>query len=137
VPYNLFIYDQGEDSMSKAARSLFVFSIYLIVIGLGFLVMPNFALGLFGIPATSEVWIRVMAMLLLFLAYYYIHAAQNELTSFIRITVYARGSVILFFIAFVLLKLGQPSLLLFAGVDLLAAIWTWVSLRETSSSSAM
>ena len=41
--------------MSKAARSLFVFGIYLIVIGLGFLVMPNVPLGLFGFPPTSEV----------------------------------------------------------------------------------
>ncbi len=110
--------------MSKAAKSLFVFGIYLIVIGLGFLVMPNLALRLFGFSETSEPWIRVMAMLLLFLAYYYIFASRNEITEFIRITVYVRASVILFFAVFVLLDLAQPMLLLFGAVDLLAAIWT-------------
>jgi hypothetical protein len=123
--------------MSKAARSLFVFGIYLIVIGLGFLVLPNVVLRLFGFPETTEPWIRVMAMLLLFLAYYYIHASRNELTEFIRITVYARASVILFFLAFVLLGLAQPMLLLFGAVDLLAAIWTWLSLRQPQSSPSM
>ena len=117
--------------MSKAARSLFVFAIYLIVIGLGFLILPNTVLGLFGFPETTEPWIRVMAMLLLFLAYYYSHAARNELTDFIRITAYARGSVILFFAVFVLLKMAQPMLLLFGVVDLAAAICTWLSLRES------
>jgi hypothetical protein len=117
--------------MSKAARSLYIFAIYLIVIGLGFLVFPNMLLGIFGIPETSEPWIRVMAMLLLILAYYYIHASINELTEFIRITAYARGSVILFFAVFVLLDLAQPTLLLFGVVDLLAYIWTWFSLRQS------
>ena len=123
--------------MSKAARSLFVFGIYLIVIGLGFLVMPNLVLRLFGFPETSEPWIRVMAMLLLFLAYYYIFASRNEMTEFIRITVYVRASVILFFAAFVLLDLAQPMLLLFGAVDLVAAIWTWLSLRQSQSSPSM
>jgi hypothetical protein len=95
------------------------------------LIFPNIVLRLFGFPETTEPWIRVMAMLLLFLAYYYIHASRNELTEFIRITAYARGSVILFFGAFVLLGFAQPMLLLFAAVDLFAAIWTWLSLRQS------
>ncbi len=123
--------------MSKAARSLFVFGVYLIIIGLGFLVMPNLVLRLFGFPETSEPWIRVMAMLLLFLAYYYIFASRNEMTEFIRITVYSRAAVILFFAAFVLLDLAQPILLLFGAVDLVAAIWTWLSLRQPQSSPSI
>ena len=123
--------------MSKAAKCLLVFGIYLIVIGLGFLVMPNLALRLFGFSETSEPWIRVMAMLLLFSAYYYIFASRNEITEFIRITVYVRASVILFFAVFVLLDLAQPMLLLFGAVDLLAAIWTWYILRQPQSSPSM
>ena len=38
--------------MSKASRSIFVFGIYLIVIGLGFLLMPNVVLRVFGFPET-------------------------------------------------------------------------------------
>ena len=56
--------------MSKAARSVFVFGIYLIVLGLGLLLFPNSLLGIISIPSTTEPWIRVVAMLLLILAYY-------------------------------------------------------------------
>ena len=117
--------------MSKSATTVFVFGIYLIVIGLAFLVTPNLALELFGFPTTSEPWIRVMAMLLLLLAYYYIQAARGEMTGFFRLTVHARTAVILFFIVFVVLDLAQPTLLLFGLVDLLAAIWTAWTLRTT------
>jgi hypothetical protein len=56
--------------MSKAARTIQIWSFYLIALGLILLVVPNLLLGLFGIPATNEVWIRVVGMLLLILAYY-------------------------------------------------------------------
>ncbi len=117
--------------MSKAAKSVFVFGIYLIFIGLGFLLMPNIVLKLFGFPETSEPWIRVMAMLLLLLAFYYIQLARAENTAFIRLTVPARASVIVFFIAFVVLGLAQPMLIGFGVIDLLAAIWTRSALRAS------
>ena len=117
--------------MSKAATSVLVFGIYLVVIGLGFLLAPNLPLDLLGFPTTTEPWIRVMAMLLLILAFYYIQAARNEMTAFFRLTVPGRASVIVFFIAFVVLDLAQPMLIMFGVVDLLAAIWTAWALRAT------
>ena len=115
--------------MSKAANSLLVFGIYLIVIGLGFLVAPNMPLNLLGFPTTSEPWIRVVGMLLLILAYYYIQAARSEMTEFFRFTVNGRASVIVFFAAFVALGLAQPMLIMFGVVDLVAAIWTARALK--------
>ena len=117
--------------MSKAAKSVFVFGIYLIFIGIGFLLIPNTVLGLMGFPTTTEPWIQVVAVVLLVLAYYYIQSARNELTLFFRFTVHARLSVIVFFIAFVLLGLAPPILIMFGVVDLLAAIWTALALRST------
>ena len=117
--------------MSKAATSVFVFGIYLVAIGLGFLVAPNMPLGLFGFPATTEPWIRVVGLLLLILAYYYIQTARNELTGFFRYTVHARSAVIVVFAAMVLLGLAQPMLIMFGVVDLLAAIWTASALRAS------
>jgi hypothetical protein len=117
--------------MSKAATSIAVFGIYLIVIGLGFLVVPNMPLGLFGMAETGQPYIRIVGMLLLILAYYYIQVARSELTPFFRWSVYARASVILFFIAFVLLDLAEPVLIVFGVADLAAAVWTYLALRST------
>jgi hypothetical protein len=56
-------------------------------------------------------------------------AGRHGLTSFIRCSVYTRASVILFFIAFVLLGLAKPVVILLGVIDLAAAIWTALALR--------
>jgi hypothetical protein len=120
---------QKEVTVSNAAKSVLVFGIYLVVIGLGFLVVPNVPLALFGFPATKEPWIRVVGMLVLILAYYYIQAARSEMQPFFQWTVHARPFVLVCFVVFVVLGLAQPALILFGVVDLLGAIWTGLALR--------
>ena len=115
--------------MSKAARSVLVFAAYLLLLGIWLMVSPNTMLRLFGMPAVEDVWIRVVGMLVVILSFYYSSAARAELADFFQWTVYARGSVILFFGVFVALGLAPPILLLFGVVDLLAAAWTQASLR--------
>jgi hypothetical protein len=122
--------------MSRAAVSLFVFGLYLLVIGTVILVVPNVFLAVFGLPATAEVWIRVMAMLLLFLGCYDVLSARAELKPFFRWSVPLRASVILFFAVFVALQLVQPVLLLFGVIDLAAATWTAVALRADTRAAA-
>ena len=50
--------------MSNTAKSVFVFAIYLFLLGITLLVTPNVLLTLFAYPTTEEVWIRVVGMLL-------------------------------------------------------------------------
>jgi len=116
--------------MSKSATSVFVFSIYLFVLGPVLVVIPNVLLSPFGIAKTDEVWIRVVGMLVLILGYYYNHAAREEYKSFFRCTVYARIGVLLFFIGFVALGLAPVPLILFGVVDVVAALWTALALRS-------
>jgi len=116
--------------MSKAARSSFVFGIYLVLLGLFLLIAPNTLITFFGLPAANDIWIRVVGMLLVLLSYYYIQAARKNLTDFFRWSVVARAPVIVFFAVFVILDLVKPILLLFGGVDLLAAMWTYLALRK-------
>lgn len=116
--------------MSKTARSLFVFGIYLILLGLFLLIAPNVLITFFGLPAVNDVWIRVVGMLLVLLAYYDIQAARKNLTDFFRWSVIARMSVIVFFAVFVVLDLVKPILLLFGAIDLAAAVWTHLALRS-------
>jgi uncharacterized membrane protein len=116
--------------MSRAARSLLVFGVYLVALGLFLLVAPNSLITLFGLPATTDVWIRVVGMLLVLLAYYDIQAARKEATEYFRWSVVARAAVLLFFAGFVLANLVEPILLLFGGVDLAGAVWTHFALRQ-------
>jgi len=116
--------------MSKPAISLLVFGIYLIFIGMAFVLVPNLMLSIFGVPATTEQWIRVMGLLLAYLGVYYIMAARVEFRQFFRWSVYVRGSVIIVFALFVLTGVGQSTLLLFGTFELLGAIWTAITLRS-------
>ena len=115
--------------MSKAARSLLVFSIYLMVMGAVLTIAPNALLGLLHLPPTGEVWIRIVGMLAFILGFYYIKAAQMDLTPFIRWTVYGRLAGLLMFSILGIGGFGPPVLILFGVVDGLAAYWTYRCLK--------
>jgi hypothetical protein len=122
--------------LSGPARTVFVFGIYLLVLGALLILAPNFLLGLFHIAPTAEVWIRVTGMLVLFLGAYYVLAALAELQAFMRWTIALRASVLLFFLAFVLSGLAPAVLILFGLVDLAGASWTaWAIWRAATRQS--
>jgi hypothetical protein len=119
--------------MSRAAKSLFVFGIYLCGLGFVLLLVPNLLLQFFGVAPTNEVWIRLNGMFVLCLSFYYIRSARAELTNFIRWTIPARVAVIFYFAAFVLLASAPKALLLFGLIDLLSAVWTWLALKKDAA----
>jgi hypothetical protein len=92
--------------------------------------VPNVLLGLFRMAPTEEVWIRVIGMLVLVLGYFSFMAARTGNEPLMRWSVHARSSVIFFFVAFVLLGLAEPTLIVFGVVDLSAAVWTWRALAK-------
>lgn len=122
--------------MSKSAKSIFYFGIYLVLVGLTLLIIPNVLLGLFGLTETSEVWIRVVGMLAFILGVYYITAARHALRPFFQMSVYLRASVLLFFAVFVGLGMVGAPLLLFGLVDLGGALWTLQALKKERTSTA-
>jgi hypothetical protein len=120
-----------EVTVKKATVSILVFGIYMVVVGLALLVVPNVLLSLFAYPTTTEIWIRILGFIVVVLGYYYIVAARFELTPFFTASVYGRPAVIVCFTAFVLLGMAQPILILFGLIDLLGAIWTGLALRAS------
>ena len=118
--------------MSKPAVSIFVFGIYLELLGLILISAPNLILNLLGMPSTGEVWIRVAAVLVLILGFFHIQAGRSEMTPFFHWSIYARSSLILFFTAFAVLGLASPAIILFGVIDLAGAIWTNLAFRSQS-----
>jgi len=110
--------------MTRAMRSVYVFGIYLFVLAAVLLVAPNVLLGMFGMAPTSEVWIRVVGMLVGLLGVYYTQAARAGLAVFVRLTVPVRFAVPVVFLVFVLLGCAPATLILFGVVDALGAAWT-------------
>jgi len=122
--------------MSRSALSLFVFSIYLYLLGFVLMVTPDTLLRTFKVPDADGLWIRVVGMLVIILGFYYSHAARTEIRPFFVWTVIARSSVLLFFMAFVIAGLAPPALILFGVVDFAAAMWTLLAIRSDTAMPA-
>jgi hypothetical protein len=122
--------------MTYPAKTVLVFGIYLLGLGTALVLVPNLLLSLFQISATSEVWIRVVGMLVLELGVFYVAAARKNWQGFIALTVPMRLSVIVFFAAFVFLANAPTMLLLFGATDFAFAAWTWTATRTMALSNA-
>jgi len=122
--------------MSKGAVSVFVFGVYLFVVGALLVTVPNTFLGLSRLPPTDDVWTRVVGVLVLCLAAYYTLAARAGIREFCRWTVFVRVGVTAFFTAFVALRLVAPPFLVFGAVDLAGAVWTALALRDDARRAA-
>jgi len=117
--------------MKKASTSVLVYGVYLLVLGVVYMIVPNIPLALLGFATTTEPWIRVMAACVVIIGYYYIQTARNELVPFFRWTLHCRIFFALAVVIFVVLQLAQPMLLLFGVLDLLGALWTGLTLRDS------
>ena len=114
--------------MSHAAISIFAVSFYEIIVGIGFLFIPNVLLPLFKLPQTFEPWIRVVGAMAILIGFYHINIAQMELSSFYWVTIYGRLGFVVVVGMFVVLKKIPTVLLLFGIIDLLAAGWTYLAI---------
>lgn len=121
--------------MSKAAFSIRAFGIYLLVLGVGLALQPNLLLGVFGMPPTGEVWIRVVGVLVFNIGLYYLYAARDEAKGVFRVSVYTRVLVLVSFGAFAVLGLASPVLVLFGLADFAGAVWTFLALRADQAAS--
>ncbi|UCG26986.1 MAG: hypothetical protein JSV24_08395 [Bacteroidales bacterium] len=110
--------------MSASAISILVFGIYIVIVGTGFLFIPNKILPLFKFPETSEPWIRIMGIIVAIIGFYYIIAALNELTPFFWATVVGRFAILVGFILLVVTRKAQPMLIGFGVVDAARGFWT-------------
>lgn len=114
--------------MERAARTIYWFSGYLLVVGVTLAVIPNVLLAVLGLEETGEMWIRLLGMASIVLALYYFDAARSLNISFFTASLLGRG-----FAAAVLVVLaaaGNPwQLLIVAGIELVSAAWTYTEMR--------
>jgi hypothetical protein len=80
-----------------------VFGVYALVLGIALIVVPNLLLGIFGLPVTSEVWIRVVGVVVFNIGVGSWFAAKSEARAFFQGAVYSRSFVLVAFVGFWLL----------------------------------
>lgn len=121
--------------LSKPARSLLIFAIYLIATGLSFLVAPDSLLALLHLPALPAGWARVIGLLTLVIGIYDFISARAEVGAFIRASVYVRLGFAVGAALLVVVRQMPPALLLLGAVDAAGAGWTALELKRTRSTA--
>jgi hypothetical protein len=116
--------------MSNSAKSVLVFGIYLALVGLTLLMIPNVFLSVIGVDNTNEVWIRLAGILLMALSVYYIVAVKFNLFIIFKVTAWIRCTIVFFFSAFVYMQMMQPIMLLFAAIDFAGGAWTYFTMKK-------
>lgn len=115
--------------MQRTARSVRVFGVYLLAIGILLLAVPDLLLGAFALGTTTEPWIRIVGLLAAVIGWYYLAAVRAGSVVMLRATIPPRCLAVVVFGALVALRMAAPTLLLFALVDLAGALWTAWALR--------
>ena len=118
---------------SNRYMSLLVQSIYVLLTGLQLVFVPNMLLGIFGFDETSEVWIKVLGLVVISLSfiYYALHKSGNAEVA--TASMWARFFVGAGFILLVVSGQTKAAMVLFAGVDIATATWTWFELKKAKN----
>ncbi|MBK5280256.1 MAG: hypothetical protein JJE09_15465 [Bacteroidia bacterium] len=116
--------------MTSAAKSVYYFGFYLLIVGITLTVFPNVLLAMLNIAETTEVWIRVLGGVVFGIGLYYVFMAPSNNTLFFTLTIYVRSSILLWFIVFFLMGWAPVALLLFGLADMAGAVWTYTALKK-------
>ncbi len=123
--------------MTKTELSIFMFGLYYIFsIGVPFLFFPHFALGLFGLEAGADGWIRVLGLIIAIMGAYYVAAVRGGVSAFYPWTVPSRYATAALQALLVALGMIGPSLLMFAAFDASTATLTWLARRAEAGEEA-
>jgi hypothetical protein len=128
---------KSKKKISRSANSVFIYGIYIVFVGVAFLLFPNTCLHLLGMKTATEIWIHVAGWFGIWLGIYYIVSALSESKAFILTTVYGRPTFICFLGVLVYLGMIEPSVLIIGAIDVITAIWTYLLLRSEKSSSSL
>ena len=116
---------------TKRYKSILGQMVYVLIAGLQLLFIPNILLGLFGIAPTSEIWIRVLGMLVLVLSIYYYSIYKSDNKEVVRATVQGRLLFCAGLVMFVVLGMAPVTLILFAVLETGLALWSLAEIRKS------
>lgn len=116
--------------MDTPTLSIYIWGIYVVLIGVLLLFIPHKTVVLFGHEKPKDHWIRVVGIMALSLGYFYLNSAQNEVYSFYWTSVYARIFGLIGFSGLVVFKIAKPKIILFGLIDAMGAAWTLAALID-------
>lgn len=123
----------GYDSpalMSRPARTLFAFGLYVVLTGLVFLTAPDFLVSLLRLPPSPPGWPRLVGVLALVIGTYDLIGSHSESLPYIKASVAIRFAFAAAMTILFLTRQMPVTVVAFGAVDAAGAVWTWAELRR-------
>lgn len=92
--------------MDAATLSIFIWGIYVLLIGVLLVFIPGQTLMLCGQENQKDHWPKIAGIIIVSLGYFCLNSAQNEVSSFYQKSIDARFLGLIGFIGLVFLKNG-------------------------------
>ena len=118
--------------MTKSAKTIWIFGIYLLIEGIFLMVAPSWLLSTIGLPEPESVWRIIAGLVVAILGYYYIRNAKENLLPFFHFTVQVRVLQFVFFVGLYVFERGTIALILFSFIEFIAGMWTMSVLKKTA-----
>jgi hypothetical protein len=117
--------------MTPAARSVFVFGVYVLAVGILVTFAPAAVLRLLQFPPAADEWIRMVGILSLVIGAYDVVSGRSNAQANIRASVPIRIGFAAGCCALVAFGFMPAQLLPLAAIDVAGAVWTALCLRGT------
>ncbi len=119
--------------MSRPARSLFLFGVYVFSVGVALLAAPAALAALLRLPAASAGWPRVVGLLCLVIGAYDMVGSSAECASYIRSSVPVRAGFAVGTTLLVIFGQMPVPVLLLGLTDIAGALWTAIALKTNTA----
>ena len=115
--------------MSRAGRSVFLFGIYVLLIGSAFVIAPAAMVSLLKLPDAPTGWLRALGLLALVIGGYDVVGGRSDNRAYIKASIYLRAGFAAGVLLIVLAGEMPVAALPLGFIDLAGAVWTAVALR--------
>jgi hypothetical protein len=119
------------DRMNRVNKSIFIFGIYSLVMGLVLLLIPGIVLPIVGLPVSGGQWLNLLGFVLSCSSYYYLRSAGKGNLDFARYTMHTRMMAPIVVILLIVSGKADWHFLSFGIVDGLGGLWTWIELKKS------
>lgn len=116
--------------MKRTLKTIKVFGIYSLLMGIILLVFPDAVLTIAGISEPVDAWMRMLGFVLMCSSYYYIRSAFAGNIEFVKWTIHTRFSALVIVVILIVSGLAPKTFLPFGLIDALGGLWTLIVLQN-------
>jgi len=116
--------------MNRVSKSILIFGIYSLIMGIVLLIFPHHILPLFNLPVIGEPWLNLLGFVLMCSSYYYIRSSFSGNIQFAVYTIHTRFAAPLVVAYLILSDKADWHFLSFGLIDGIGGLWTLYELKR-------